>query len=815
MIELEIDGRKLSARQGEMIIQVADEAGIYIPRFCYHKHLSIAANCRMCLVEVEKAPKTLPACATPVAAGMKVFTQSEKTIESQKNVMEFLLINHPLDCPICDQGGECELQDLSMGYGKGVSRYNERKRSFKDTNLGPLISSEMTRCIQCTRCVRFGAEVAGMRELGATNRGEVMEIGTYVEHVIQSEVSGNIIDLCPVGALTSKPYRFTARAWEMKQHPAIAPHDCLGSNIFIHSRGEEYSPVRQVMRVVPRENSSINEVWLADRDRYSYEGIHSENRVTQPLIKQGGVWQETSWEQALQHVVEYLRAAGPTQMGALISPSATVEEHYLLQKLLRGSGCHNIDHRLQQTDFSDQEYSPLYPSLGLPIAELEQLEAFFLIGADVRMEQPLANIRLRKAALKGATTLLANPMHYDSNFPVTESWLAAGPDLINVLAKILKALQEQSSYQLPESLRVSLDSVTPGEVEQAAATKWLQAEKKAILLGAYALNHPQASLVRHLSYAIAQCSQASWGVFSTGANSAGAHLAGAVPHRGVDGENLANPGLNARSLFEKPLPIYILFNVEPELDCADSAAALRGLSAADKVISLATHRGGAMEEYADVILPIASFAENSGTYVNAEGCWQSMIAAVLPLGKALPGWRLLANLGSLLELPGFDYVAAEVVRDELKGKLENISFVDPLSETAALSRRGGALGNHAARSVRARQVPERQDPVGGDRLRLLYRITEWPMYRIDSMVRNAKSLQATLSAELAAIRIHPQLANELQLKAGEWVTAIQEGSEVKLKLILDERIAPGYVAIPAGLEATAGFGDAMGEIELM
>ena len=339
MIEIEIDGKKLQAAPGTMIIQVADEAGIYIPRFCYHKKLSIAANCRMCLVEVEKAPKTLPACATPITPGMKVFTQSEKTIFSQKAVMEFLLINHPLDCPICDQGGECELQDLSMGYGKGISRYNQGKRSVKDKNLGPLIASEMTRCIQCTRCVRFGEEIAGMRELGATGRGEQMEIGTYIQHAIRSELSGNVIDVCPVGALTSKPYRFTARAWEMRQHKAVAPHDCLGSNIFIHTRGEEYSEVRRVMRVVPRENEQINETWLADRDRFSYEAINSAKRVLRPLIKYQGQWREVDWNTALNETVSRLmaviQAAGPEKIGALISPSATLEECYLLQKLLR------------------------------------------------------------------------------------------------------------------------------------------------------------------------------------------------------------------------------------------------------------------------------------------------------------------------------------------------------------------------------------------------------------------------------------------------------------------------------------------------
>lgn len=793
MIELEIDGKKLVAKQGDMIIQVADEAGIYIPRFCYHANLSIAANCRMCLVEVEKAPKTLPACATPAAAGMKVFTQSEKTIASQKTVMEFLLINHPLDCPICDQGGECELQDLSMGYGAGVSRYTEGKRSFKDKNLGPLISSEMTRCIECTRCVRFGSEIAGMRELGATNRGERMEIGTYVEHVIQSELSGNIIDLCPVGALTSKPYRFTARAWEMQQHPAIAPHDCLGSNIFIHTRAEEYSPARHVMRVVPRRNDAINEVWLSDRDRYSYEGVNSPDRVTCPLIKREGEWCEISWDEALQHVMQRVRKVvkewGASQLGALISPSATVEEHYLLQKLIRGLGSDNIDHRLHQTDFSDQQYASAYPALGLPLTELENLRAFLLIGSEVRTEQPLANHRLRKAVLNGAVAMCINPVRYDFNYPVAEQLIVAGHDLIISLTKILKAMDGRSV--IPKAIQELLDAVDPGSAETALAEKLLQTDKAAILLGPYAINHPQASLVKLLAGCIASQNNAKFGYFSEGSNAAGAYLAGTLPHRAAAGEVVSTPGLHARELFTQNLRAYLLVQIEPEFDCANSAQALHALRAADSVIALSAYRGGAIEEYADIILPVATFAENSGTYVNVEGLWQSMIAAGLPMGEARPAWQVLRQLGELLGLSGFDYVSSESVRDELKAKVDNMASADVT----------GVPDNAVCYKVE-------------DMAQSLFRISQWPMYRVDSVVRHAKSLQETMSDELAAIRINAQWAEKLQLKHGDRVKAVQNGSQVILPLIVDDRIADQHVFIPAGLEATAGFGDAMAEIHL-
>ncbi|HWQ93899.1 MAG TPA: NADH-quinone oxidoreductase subunit NuoG, partial [Gammaproteobacteria bacterium] len=439
MINLEIDGKSVQARDGVMLIEAADEAGIPIPRFCYHKKLSIAANCRMCLVDVEKAAKPLPACATPVTEGMKVYTQSTKAIMAQKGVMEFLLINHPLDCPICDQGGECELQDLAMGYGASGSRYQEKKRVVKDKDIGPLIMTDMTRCIHCTRCIRFGQEIAGLMELGATGRGEHMEIGTYIEKAMVSELSGNVIDLCPVGALTSKPFRYTARAWEMAQRETIAPHDSVGSNLYLHVRDNK------VMRVVPRENEEINEVWISDRDRFSYQSLNSPDRLQVPMIKRQGVWEETDWNTALQAVVKGLRGViqshGAGHVGALVSPSATLEEMYLLQRLMRGLGTNSIDHRLRQTDFNDQESAPLFPSLGTSIAELQQLEAALLIGSNVRSEQPIIAHRLRQATQGNSARLMfINPVDYDFAFPVAEKIITDPAGMVRALAGIAKAL---------------------------------------------------------------------------------------------------------------------------------------------------------------------------------------------------------------------------------------------------------------------------------------------------------------------------------------------------------------------------------------
>ncbi|MDH5776744.1 MAG: NADH-quinone oxidoreductase subunit NuoG, partial [Gammaproteobacteria bacterium] len=493
-VNIEINGIKLEVPQGSMVIEAADQAGITIPRFCYHKKLSVAANCRMCLVEVEKAPKPLPACATPVTDGMNVQTRSPMALEAQKSVMEFLLINHPLDCPICDQGGECDLQDIAMGFGGDISRFVEKKRVVKEKNIGPLIATDMTRCIHCTRCVRFGQEIAGIRELGATGRGEHTEIGTYVESTVDSEMSGNVIDLCPVGALTSKPYRYSGRPWENQQYKSIAPHDCVGSNITVDVRRG------QVMRVLPRENEAINEIWLSDRDRFSYTGLHHRDRLRTPMIKQGNSWKSVDWETALAYAVEGLQrvkqAHGIEKIGAVSSPSATTEEMFLLQKLMRGLGCANIDHRTRQLDFSNQDVEPIFPWLGQSIAELQDVDAALLIGSNIRKDQPIISHRLRKAALNGAQLMFVNPIEYDFNFPVEEQLVSSPAGMVNDLVAICKALLSITGDKLPQEIESRAANIETHDDHLAIAKHLHAAEKATVLIGNQSMGQAELGDIR-------------------------------------------------------------------------------------------------------------------------------------------------------------------------------------------------------------------------------------------------------------------------------------------------------------------------------
>ncbi len=565
MVDLEIDNRPITVEPGTSIIEAADKLGIYIPRFCYHKKLSIAANCRMCLVEVEKVGKALPACATPVTQGMKVYTVSKKAVEAQRIVMEFLLINHPLDCPICDQGGECELQDQSMGYGASHSNYEQKKRAVFDEDIGPLIETEMTRCIQCTRCVRFGEEIAGMRELGVVSRGENEQIGTYVKHMMQSEVSGNVIDLCPVGALIAKPSRYTLRAWEVMEHAAIAPHDCIGANIFVHSRSLEYHPQKQVMRVVPRENPAINETWISDRDRFSYLGLTHADRILKPKVKKNGVWKEIEWQPALLEIADRLQAIihtqGPEHIGALASPNASLEELYLLQKWLRAFGCANIDHRLRQQDFSDQDQMESYPSLGMKIADIESLDTIILLGSHIRYEQPSLGLRINKAVQDGTKIIAINPMDYRYVFPVAEKIIAA--DIVFPLAEITAALAQENGKPIPE-----LQHIQPSAQAASIARQLKNSKNTAIFFGEYALSLSNSADLRALAGKIKEMTGCTVGYLTEGANSAGAWIAGAIPHRGPAGQPVDKAGANALEMLTGHAKrAYILLGVEPEMDC--------------------------------------------------------------------------------------------------------------------------------------------------------------------------------------------------------------------------------------------------------
>jgi NADH-quinone oxidoreductase subunit G len=656
-VNIEVNGVPLKARKGQMIMQVTDPADIYIPRFCYHDKLTVAANCRMCLVEVEKAPKPLPACATPVAEGMKVFTKSPKAVAAQRATMEFLLINHPLDCPICDQGGECELQDLALGFGRDISRFSERKRVVKDKNLGSLVSTDMTRCIHCTRCVRFGAEIQGFPQMGATGRGEHMEIGTYIEHSVDHELSANIIDLCPVGALNNKPFRYHARAWEMTQSALVSPHDAFGTNLYAHVlRGK-------VMRVVPRENEEINETWIADRDRFGFEGMYSADRVSEPMLRIDGVLKVVDWEVALTAAAEGLQKAGTAQGGAstgfLASPMATVEELFLLARIARGLGSNNIDHRLRQLDFRAQDNETSYPNLGLKIADVEQLEGALIVGSNLRHEMPMLAHRIRKAAVKGgAKVSFLNPRRFEFMFPIAAHLV--NTDMVGELCGLVHAAAAAAGKSVPTGLA----SGTVTDSQRATVASLCQGTRRAVILGTLAQRHPAYSQLKALSAALADLCGASVGWFTEGANSAGAYLAGAVPHREPGGAPTPVSGLTARAMLETPLKAYVLFGgIDPANDLAADAA---NLATADLVVAMTTHLPESLKSTAHVVLPIGSFAETSGTYLNGEGRWQSWAGAAKLPGESRPGWKVLRVLGNLLNLPAMDFDSSEQVREALK-----------------------------------------------------------------------------------------------------------------------------------------------------
>ncbi|WP_454781309.1 NADH-quinone oxidoreductase subunit NuoG [Legionella sp. WA2022007384] len=778
---IEIDGKTFEAENGKMIIEVADEAGIHIPRFCYHKKLSVAANCRMCLVEVENGRKPVPACATPITNGMKVFTKSKEALHSQKVVMEFLLINHPLDCPICDQGGECELQDISMGYGEDESHYTENKRSVDDDNLGTLISTEMTRCIHCTRCVRFGEEIAGLRELGATGRGEHMQIGTYVQHSMKSEVSGNIIDLCPVGALTSKPYRFTARAWELTQHDGVAPHDCLGSNIYLHTRRN------QLMRVVPKENETINETWLADRDRFSYLGLNSPLRASQPQIKRNGQWEVVDWETALKFTAEGLarviKQNGAEQVAAFASSSSTLEELYLLQKLMREIGVHNIDHRLQQVDFRDQENQATTPISSLPYAEVEHQNAIVLIGCNVDREVPLAGVRVRKAFRNGAKIYAINPVDFEYRFDLEERFIVSPLEMPMQLAKLALALTSDIKT-LPAEVQKLLIGLELDKATQRVA-KALKEEKACLITGALCENHPDAALLRTLMFHIEKLSGAKVLRLTHGANSAGAWIAGMVPHRTTAGKSDSTPGMDVQAALNAKLKAYFLMGVEPGFDFANPYGARQSMLGAEFVVLMSAFNHESMLDYADVILPIAPYAETSGTYINVDNTWQTVKGALSPHGEARPAWKVLRVLANLLHCEGFEYLSTEDILSEIKNSV-------------------------------AITMEQEYKPYYPESLPLinqsLIRVGEWPLYRSDAIVRNAKELQLCAAAEVACIRINPTTADRLKL---EDVATVSQGDiEITLPLKRDERIAADVVWVANAMPETVDLGHSFAAITI-
>ena len=719
-VNIVVDGVPLKANKGETVIRATDRSGIYIPRFCYHDKLTVPANCRMCLVDIEKAPKPLPACATPVTEGMKVFTKSPRAIGAQRAVMEFLLINHPLDCPICDQGGECELQDLAVGFGRDVSRYNEGKRSVADENLGPLIATDMTRCIQCTRCVRFTEEIAGIQELGMIGRGEHMEVRTYIQSTVNHELSGNVIDLCPVGALVSKPFRFTARAWEMSSVPLVSPHDPVGSNLYGHVlRG-------RLMRVVPRENEAINEIWLADRDRFSYEGVYSSDRPKTPLVRRGAEWVESDWEPALTLTADALKRGG-AGTGVLASPTSTVEELYLAGRIVRALGSRDIDHRLRQRDFRDQQADPTFPGLGMRLADIDSLNALLVIGSNLRREAPILAHRVRKAARRGAAVALLNPARFPYLFPVRGYLTSSPDDMVADLAAVLAAAAAASGKTPPAQLAAAVQAATVSDAHRAIAQGLLAGEQRAVWLGALAARHPAFADLRALASALAQICAATFGRITEGPNAAGAYLAGAVPHREAGGKPAPQPGRSARDMLTHPPRACVLFGgIEPSIDALDPDAA-RTLARSEFVVAITPFASEEVRRIAHVILPIGTFAETSGTYVNCEGLWQSQNGAAAPVDAARPGWKVLRVLGNLLNIAGFDYQSSEDVLAEVRKACQ----AQPAAEyrgTHAVSLRGDRAAGSAADTV-----------------------TDVPMYQIDALVRRAPSLQKTREGRTAAV----------------------------------------------------------------
>lgn len=786
MINITIDDKAIQVQPGTSIIDAADANGIYIPRFCYHKKLSIAANCRMCLVEVEGMRKPMPACATDCTDEMKIYTKSKGALEAQRMVMEFLLANHPLDCPICDQGGECELQDLSMGFGRDCSDFTEPKRAVKSDDIGPLIATEMTRCIHCTRCVRFGEEIAGLREMGATFRGDNTHIGTYVKHFLQSELSGNIIDLCPVGALTSKPFRFKSRAWQLKEHACIAPHDCLGSNIYTHVNWQEYAPQRFVQRVLPRENEQVNENWLSDRDRFSYEALQHSDRLQKPQVKRNGTWQEVDWEPILLEVVDKTRAVvsqqGADQLAAIMSYSATTEEGYLMQKLLRSLGSHNIDYRIKEQDHRDQQHQAKAQSLGISATALEQQNAILMLGCYLRHEVPLLNHRVNKAVQNNAKAMCLNAYDYSFNYPIAHKAIVDYATLPQALAEVLVALGKADALT-----GTAFADVKASDTAMAIASTLKDAENAHIILGQDALMHQDASVLRSLTAMIADAAGCTFGEVSFGANSAGLSLAGCVPHRQAAGRALPEPGLTARQfLGEKPRRVYYVFNTEVEADCAYSADALKALKQAGMVVCFASHASSAMYDYADIILPITPFTETDGTFVNGQGDWQTFTPSSVPHFDAKPGWKVLRVLAGLFELEGFDFKTAQQVRDALEAEIAADAF--EVDHQPQLSLQTADAG--------------------------LTRLASWPMYAIDALSRRAESLQACVPPDVNAVHVSPTLAARLNLTDAALVTVTQADQQLKATLKIDPALAENTIGLHSGLANTFGFGAAALPIEI-
>jgi NADH-quinone oxidoreductase subunit G len=770
-LEIEIDGKQMEVPDGATIMDAVNQAGVYVPHFCYHKKLSIAANCRMCLVQVEKAPKPLPACATPVTNGMKVQTHSAQAVDAQKGVMEFLLINHPLDCPICDQGGECQLQDLAVGYGGSGSRYGEPKRVVADKNLGPLIATDMTRCIHCTRCVRFGQEIAGVMELGMIGRGEHAEIITFVGKTVDSELSGNVIDLCPVGALTSKPFRYSARTWELTRKPSVSPHCGLGANLTVQIKQN------RVMRVLPRENEAVNECWLSDKDRFSYDGLNSEQRLHRPMLKQGGTWKEVEWQVALDFVAAELKrikaSHGAGAIGALSTPHQTLEEMYLLGKLAKGLGSGNVDHRLRQSDFSAEGARAGAPWLGMPIADLARLDRVLVVGSTIRKDHPLIAHRLRQAAKRTTQLNFINPFDDELLMRVANRAVVDPSAMADMLAQVARAAAKHKDVPVPEAAR----GVALSEPAERIAASMAGGKNVAIFLGNLAQHHPAAARLHAFAQSIADVTGGKLGFLGEAANSVGGYISGCVPGSG---------GKNAAQMLKDPLKAYLLLGVEAELDSHDPQQAVAAMKAAELVVAMSPYQHKAVD-YAHVLLPIGPFTETAGTYVSTEGRVQSFSGVVRPLGETRPAWKVLRVLGNLLGLPGFEHDSADEVMREALG------------DGKIAARLGNGLESAPAGDARPAATG-------------LQRIAEVPIYAADAIARRSRPLQRTRDGMPPVASMNRALWERLGLQEGDAVRVRQGSGEAVLAAGIDDRLPADCLRVAAGRPETAALGAMFGTI---
>ncbi len=771
MVEIEIDGKKVEVPAGSMVMDAANKLGTYIPHFCYHKKLSIAANCRMCLVEVEKAPKPLPACATPVSAGMIVRSASDKAVQAQKSVMEFLLINHPLDCPICDQGGECQLQDLAVGYGKGESRYEEDKRVVVPKDAGPLVSmQEMARCIQCTRCVRFGQEVAGVMELGMIGRGEHSEITAFVGQTVNSEMSGNMIDLCPVGALTSKPFRYSARTWELSRRKSVSPHDGLGANLIVQVKAGK------VKRVLPLENDAVNECWISDKDRFSYEGLEAADRLTQPMLKQGGEWKEVDWQTALEYVAHGLKNIkhehGANALAAVATPHSTLEELHLLQKLTRALGSDSVDTRLRHSDFS---LSDVTPWLGMSIAEFGQLNRAFVIGSFLRKDHPLLATRLRTAVKGGAKLSILHATDDDLLMNVANKMIAAPSEWLSALSQVVVAVAKAKEVSAP----AGFEGVTASDAANAIAASLISGENKGVFLGNAATQHPQAAALHAAAQWIAEQTGAKLGYLTEAANTVGAYI--------VNANGAKVPA------FSEQKQAYVLLNAEPELDAHNPQAAAAALKHAEMVVVMSAYKHGM--DYADVLLPVSPFSETSGTFVNCEGRAQSFNGTVKPLLETRPAWKVLRVLGNILGLPGFDYDTSEAIRDEVLG--------------AGVTDLSAKLNNVTKQAVVAAAAGSGNGATGTER------IADVPIYFADAVVRRAESLQKMADAAAPKAHLSTALAQQLGVAAGDTVKVTQGSGSAILVAAVDAKLPANAVRVAAAHASTAALGGMFGSITVV